>query len=232
MKNGRCKDRAGLPTYYYLVMEYVTGNNYQNEEDWKKLSQKAKENLCYKIGQQLSFLKEIPAPSPSYYGRIHNQGFNPFYSPLNANESVFHGPYNSHRDFIRDIYTACELSWVDQHKIEHSDKNKIYLESFERVMKSASGQESRLTHTDLCLQNVMAQPKQDNPEDFDVVIIDWPTMAWMPAYVQAATTLRDCPYEWDQDLYTWQLSQGIKPFPIDTADYFSRACEGMDTQIH
>lgn len=223
--------RSELPLYHYLVMEYVEGKNYQSETEWNKLSLKAKENLCGKIGQQLNLLQEIPAPSPPYYGRINYQGFNPHNSILASSGPGFHGPYESHEDFVHDVYNNCEVNCACQSGTDYDHSSKIFLEGFKRCMKNISGQEPRLTHTDLFLQNVIAQPKKDDPEDFDVVIIDWATMAWLPTYVQAATVLRGCPNKAYEHLYAWEMSQGIKPFPCDAACYFNRAMPGMYTHI-
>lgn len=230
LKDKQEKDRSELPTYHYLVMEYVSGQNYQQKEDWDRLSQKAKKNICRKISQQLSLLGEVP--SPSYYGRVGHQGFYPNYSILRGAGQGFHGPYYSHKDFICDVYTTCEYTCVAQNNREdYDDASKLYLESLKRCMDNASGKEPRLVHTDLCLQNVVAQPKTEDPEDFDVVIIDWATMAWMPTYIQAANILCGCPSDEDRPLYRWGLSQGIKPFPHDSAKYFNDACAAMWVMI-
>lgn len=226
LEDGEYTERSELPTYNYLVMDFVSGRNSQSEEDWNTLSRNAKVNLCRRIGQQLSLLQEVSAPSP-YYGRINYQGFFPGYPYFSASGQGFLGPYNSHKDFIQTIYTTGEWRCAVQAGEDYLPFSKLFLESFKRCMDKALGQEPRLTHTNLRLQNVIAQPKEDEPEDFDVVIIDWATMAWMPTYVQAATIQRNCPRKLDQHMYAWELSQAIKPFPHDAACYFNMAPPAM-----
>lgn len=208
-------------------MEYVPGKNCQSEEDWNVLSEKVKTNICRKVGQQLNLLQTVPAPSPSYYGRINNQPFRPGCPTLIYSSKGFHGPYHSHEDFITAVQSYCEESSISSYSTDFAPESKIFLESFLRDMENALGQESRLTHPDLKPQNVIVQPMQDDPEDCDVVLIDWAEMAWLPAYVQAATVLRGCPNSRDRHLYAWEMSQGLKPFPHETGIYYNLALPAM-----
>jgi hypothetical protein len=64
-----------------------------------------------------------------------------------------------------------------------------------------------LTHHDLKFQNILVRPimdtEGDKTIDFEVTIIDWSTMAWLPAYIEPSgfqhCPLGGIPYPSDED---------------------------------
>ncbi|KAF1840885.1 uncharacterized protein K460DRAFT_436368 [Cucurbitaria berberidis CBS 394.84] len=67
---------------YYMVTEFIEGEMLTSKK-WLSLSDKARTKICSKLCEQLRLLRSIP--SEGYYGRVHNQGWNPNSLPLRSN---------------------------------------------------------------------------------------------------------------------------------------------------
>lgn len=218
-EDDRIKDRSDLPTYSYLVMNYIPGKDL-NEANWIALSYKAKVNACCAVAEQLRLLRSVPC-SPPYYGRINHQCWAPEFNPLILANTGPHGPYESYADFEKALYTHCVKNCIIQsgEGSRWRAAMRLYLSTYHDTMAHARDTEPKLTHMDLHLSNVRFAPKENDAEDFDVTIIDWADLSWMPAYLQAARVL--CTgYDGHAVGQTWDaLSRGFDPFPHDTALY-------------
>ncbi|KAL9106601.1 MAG: hypothetical protein Q9227_008384 [Pyrenula ochraceoflavens] len=210
---------ADLPSYYYLVMDYIPGSDCWSDK-WAQLNQIARANICRKLGEQVRLLRDVPPPSPTYYGRIEDQGFPPSDRLfLWAGERYF-GPYYSHEAFLEDILRNAEGGSVqDPDNVTHEFKpsTKLALACFRQCMAQAPGHESKLTLVDLAMENIRIQGIENSPDDYDVVIIDWADLAWLPSYVQATLMLARSRVRPDPELQEWEISKGFDFFPYSTA---------------
>lgn len=213
------KVRSDLPHYYYLVMDYIPGMDL-NEEAWMKLSHVAKRNACRAVAEQLRLLRSVPC-EPPYYGRINHQCWAPDFGPLLYANLGRHGPYESYDDFEKALYTNSARNCIILcgNGPGFRAAMRLYLSTFQDSMEHARGREPKLTHMDLVLSNVRFAPKAGDPEDFEVTIIDWMDLSWMPGYLQAAGILGVGYDQYSLGLIREELSRGVDPFPHDTALY-------------
>lgn len=133
------------------------------------------------------------------------------------NSKQFHGPYRSHKEFLDAMYNACERNATRQYAL--FDQAALALKAFYHSMNTATDQESRFTYFDFQLHNVRITPREDNPDDPDITIVDWDAAYWMPGYVQAALALGKGSEEHDEHMVAWELSRAFDNFPLATAKY-------------
>lgn len=214
-----CKKAEELPEYIYIVMEYIPGESCLTE-DYNKLSETARTNICRKMSEQIRLLREVSPPHPNYYGRIDNQGFRPIHRLLNYSGRGFHGPYHSHNAFLEDLCRQAEAYSVTRFNNEFPDLRpfeKMSLAYGRKFMIDAPGQESKLTHVDLKFEDIRVQPIPGSDDDYDVVIIDWADLGWLPSYIQAALAVIRSDANDHANIMGWELSQAFDSFPYVTA---------------
>lgn len=99
--------REDLPEYHYIVMEYIDGITI-DQDKWLDLEPQARSKIYRNIGKQLQLLRSIPAPSPSYYGRIHHQKSEGFYPFLSFNKVEKFIPcfdtYEAPREYLLGLF--------------------------------------------------------------------------------------------------------------------------------
>ncbi|KAL9108096.1 MAG: hypothetical protein Q9227_007071 [Pyrenula ochraceoflavens] len=218
--NSGVKVRVDLPRYYYLVMEYIPGKDL-DEDSWAALSRPTKRNMCRAIAEQLRRLRSVPC-SPPYYGRVNHQCREPDFQPLVYANLGRHGPYESYDDFEKAFYDhSLKIGLLlSAGNPTFAGAMELYLSTFHDSMEHATGTEPKLTHMDFHFSNIRFTPKEDKPEDFDVTIIDWQDLCWMPAYIQAESVLSSAGYDYYSFGLVWTgLSRAMEPFPHNTALY-------------
>jgi hypothetical protein len=99
------------------------------------------------------------------------------------------GPYNTHKDFVSALYD--NVTFRKAERVRDGSYTKEVLEclsDFKPVLLQSKNSRPVLTHYDLKFQNILVRPimdtKGDKTIDFEVTIIDWATMAWLPAYIE------------------------------------------------
>ncbi|KAL9617365.1 MAG: hypothetical protein Q9160_007853 [Pyrenula sp. 1 TL-2023] len=215
-----CTNAEDLHEYYYLVMEYIPGENCLTEK-YNQLSETARTNICRKLGEQLRLLREVSPPHPTYYGRIDNQGIIPLHRLLGYAGRTYHGPYHSHDAFLEDLLRHGEAEAVWRYGDAFPDiftpYEKMSLAYGRQFMINAPGQEPKLTHVDLKFANIRVQSIPGSDDDYNVVIIDWADLCWLPSYIQATLTIMRSGTFDKAHIMEWELSQAFDSFPYATA---------------
>ncbi|KAF2814554.1 kinase-like protein [Mytilinidion resinicola] len=211
--------------YHYLVMEYIEGGHLDHDK-YVALDPEDKDKICAKIAEQLQLLRSIPPPSPGYYGRVMHQGWMPGFPVVCVTRKDMCGPYDTYEDFISAMFTAatgcaavCEPTSPDFTPVQ-----RLGLTNFKHTLTECAGHEPTLTHLDLKLENIMVRPVQGvNGIDYEVTLIDWESLGWMPAWMEAVTVLQRSVFatKLDKWRFLWGVSQGIKPFHMGPATFFN-----------
>ena len=226
--------RTALPSFHYLIMEWVDGTQIEPEE-WDKLNIEIQHKLCYKIGLQVQKLRSIQQPSNSrYYGRINNQSFPPEFYHLGGNRrNELAGPFHTYKSFLERLFISSKWSTVSRIMLNDPDAenippaarfiSSIWLEQFNYKEEIC---EPKLTHNDIKLRNMIfvKPPKYDERkiEDLDVVLIDWEFLAWQPAWQEILNLHTDFAGYSDRNsgansMALLGLAKAIKPFPYSEA---------------
>lgn len=228
------KDRSQLPTFHYLVMEYLDGITL-DEKMWKNIEPKARVKIYEKLAEQLRLLRSIPPPGQSYYGRVHYQGYDPVCNMVRYRMNSLVGPFDTYEAFLQQVYNTLEINLIrrlifrpeiypDMHLF-----TSIFHDCFDKTSK---GGEPKLSHMDLKLDNMMLVPSASNSssdriEDYDFYLIDWEMMCWLPAWAEIAGGSVRLPQDGHHNLVMWEMSKGIKPFPYAEANFYRECAHAL-----
>jgi hypothetical protein len=219
-KHSNITDPAKLPTYYYIVMEYIDGQTLVRDI-WNSLDTSSRAIISTKIGQMLETLRTVP--SPGYYGRVHHQPFSPFFGLVRTHFKDECGPYNTYKELVDAIYECCKIRFclTDIGERDFSSNLLTKLTHMKDAFTCCAGQESRLTYVDLKLDNLMIKPITPNNEnkatDYEVIFIDWQHLGWLPAWFQSTllpmseSVQIDIGYK-DTDILEWNVVKEISSF--------------------
>ncbi|KAF2818694.1 hypothetical protein CC86DRAFT_413811 [Ophiobolus disseminans] len=158
-----------LPKYHYLVMERIDG-----------------ELLEHHYAGYSPQLKE----APEYYGMIHERGFPGSSSLFQIKEYAPRGPWHSYDDLVDAMVESARFSCTNilngSRLTQHSSVTVAY-RSLEYMLRNTDAQARRptLAHLDLHSLNIIAK-RGSSDEDCEVVILDWYSLGWVPAWVQIA----------------------------------------------
>ncbi|KAF2802891.1 uncharacterized protein BDZ99DRAFT_548128 [Mytilinidion resinicola] len=173
---------------HYLVTEFIEGEHIYGEK-WDALDDEAREIICSKISEQFRLLRAVP--SEGYYGRVYHQAFPSALSLCRIRESNS-GPYDSYEDLVSAMYASAELRAADSVTInvaDHHPHTLGLLSKFKPLLARATGYKPTLTHMDAGPVNYLVRSIKGvggKVVDWEVVIIDWDSLVWLPAFVQAA----------------------------------------------
>ena len=220
--------RAELPPVRYMITEWIDGTIH-DDHSFMRLEPRVRAALQRKIGHQLQLLRSIPPPHPAYYGRIHGQPFASFNSCISIKDKDIWGPFHSYDAFLKHLHESFRYMATEMYTIhfpeasEFRSNTTLFASIFvDNMSKDAEACEPKLTHGDLQYKNMVFVPASngsDKIEDTDPVLIDWQTMAWMPAWSEIERILHDFtePSTRDDDLLAF--SKEIQPFPLANAEF-------------
>ena len=135
--------RRTLPTFHYLVMEFIEGTHC-DRETWKKLPETTRTTILRKTGEQLRHLRSVPPPRPTYYGRIYGQPWHSYVRLVHYGKIDSQwGPFETYKDFIGAVYDASEYaSSIQAFATENYDGGLLaFLSSFKEIISRANGWE-------------------------------------------------------------------------------------------
>jgi hypothetical protein len=211
-------------------MEFIEGGSLSHER-WLALNQQDQGKIASKIARQIRLLRAVP--SEGYYGRIMHQGWMPEFSLFRIRCAEMCGPYNTYDDCISALYaTADARAAVSTMTPDFSPDQLLALTNFKNTVMECAGYEPRLTHLDLKLENIMVRPVQGESgtvEDYEVVLIDWACLEWLPAWMEAVTVLQrpDFASRLDYWAFVWGLSQGFEQFHLGVASFFNSLADSL-----
>jgi len=216
-----------LSTFYYVVMEFIPGINMRIRH-WEKASKEFKSGMLQKLAQQLRLLRSIPAPEPSYYGRIDYQSWVPPMGMIGSEALTAPlGPFYSKEPFIESMWTRV------LHKLLANDPSdswnphyELGLRYLKQTLSRFEGWEPKMTHFDIKLDNMVfrpikpqkwwqppeipTDPSELKAEDYEVVLIDWGEACWMPAWVETQAMRGRTPQR--DGLWMLEMSKGLEDF--------------------
>lgn len=220
--------QSDLPTYYYVIMEYIQGVS-MHVTDWEdNTTLEFQDGIVEKIAQQVQLLRSIPAPEPNCYGRIHQQPWHSFFCAFRTQKKEPSGPYYSKEEFIE----ALSESVLHKTLISGAPKEdwspcfSLGLRYFRSTLSKFEGWEPKMTHLNLKIDNIILRPinpevrqwwkwwetplQELKAEDYEVVLINWTEACWMPAWVEIANMTRRSP----KFRRRWMsvMSKGLEPF--------------------
>lgn len=180
---------AGRPyRVYYLVQEYLEGQSL-NAPLWLSMDVTVRKKICSSLVEQLRLLRSIPAPLPSSYGRVHNQGWLEDSPMFQTCRKELCGPYNSYEDFCEAAVSAAQLYtavWRPSTG-EEQENTRDLLSKYQSALKTWSSTPA-FTHVDPNLSNIIVRqiPGSNGGEDeWEATLIDWERSGWFPDWMQA-----------------------------------------------
>lgn len=222
------KKSRKLPTYCYLVEEFMEGGNLQDM--WAYLHPDIQKDISIKLGEQYRLLREIP--SPGYYGRVHEQpilhrfpGVHRLSNPL--------GLYKTYGDFANAVADIYEINMAYEPG-PSPDGDQFALDHFRNEILSCQCTTPKFSNPNLYLSSIYLKPTTTvfpgGKQIFDVVLADWNGAAWLPAWVDAALVLQLGDFPTTQhnnfmqhgdplahDKLRLYASRGFNPFPYKDA---------------
>lgn len=136
-------------------MEFIEGVTL--ESIWKSLDDKAREQICSKISNQIRLLRSVP--SEGYYGRVNYQGWASLTSLFRTRVRIaLNGPYNTYEDCLSAMYNAAELRAADMDMGPNLQLiAQLCLSQFKRTLSKWGCHEPKLTYLDPKFDNIMVQ---------------------------------------------------------------------------
>lgn len=166
-------------------MEYIEGETLDYLK-WIALSEQDQAVICAKLAEQFRLLRSVP--SEGYYGRVHHQSWHHRVGLIEARNKPG-GPYDTYEDLISAMYSAAELTAATcTNTKEYSPQYESALSEFKSTLATCGGQRPTLTHLDPQLRNIIVRrlpDTEDHTPDWEVTLIDWEHMGWLPAYMQS-----------------------------------------------
>ncbi|KAF2855896.1 hypothetical protein T440DRAFT_513971 [Plenodomus tracheiphilus IPT5] len=156
---------------YHIVMEYIEGEEL-SPELWRDLTMESRKTICSKLAEQLRLLRATPAPA--YYGRVHNQGFNPCLNLFLNRFRGTSGPYSSYSDFCKANMVSTSIRLARRTiPLEDQPEKLQVLCDYESQVKSWGYSQPTLTHIDPRFSNIIVRRVQSNQgEDWEAVTMD------------------------------------------------------------
>ncbi|KAF2818285.1 hypothetical protein CC86DRAFT_238921, partial [Ophiobolus disseminans] len=171
---------------YHIVMEFIEGGYTLDYNMWKAISDDAHDKICKRIAEQLILLRSIP--SEGYYGRVHNQGWEPSFMPFRTRYKELSGPYKTYEEFISALKTGAEVQCsISSWGSNFAPGVPLWLDKFVPTLATANGREPVFTHIDPALRNMIIRPLEGTmatAKDYEVILIDWSFSGWFPAWMQ------------------------------------------------
>ncbi|KAH7338490.1 kinase-like domain-containing protein, partial [Pyrenochaeta sp. MPI-SDFR-AT-0127] len=180
--NERPEDRR-----YYMVMEDIQGVELSTEL-WLSFGIETRKKICSKLAEQLRLLRETPPPAPAYYGRVHNQGWEPDLGLFRTRSQDLLGPYESYSDFCKAFLRTARFNAARCYrKLENDPVLLLLLSDLETNVELWNGNQPTFTHIDPAFGNMIIQQvrkSSDGDEDWEVALIDWTNAGWYPRWMQ------------------------------------------------
>lgn len=183
------KDQLDTYPTYCLIIDFIEGDTL-SETLWLDLDDEAQKAICSKLSEQCQLLRSIPAEG--YYGRVHHQGWQPWLNLSRTRGKSMTGPHETYEDLVSDMYTTAKLRAAKTNAApEFHPRSLAHLSQFISVFSRTKGFRPILTHLDPKWQNIISRPVKEMGDgdrfiDWDVVLIDWDTLGWLPSFIQGA----------------------------------------------
>ncbi|KAF2014027.1 hypothetical protein BU24DRAFT_494382 [Aaosphaeria arxii CBS 175.79] len=203
-------DRSKWKAYYYLIMSYIEGESI-SEEFWGSIDREAQLKVYRKLGEQVELLRSIKPPHPNYYGRVYDQPLRVDCPYTNYATFEFFGPFHSYEAFFEQMLKTWErrilyhasfsrARGLTLDNVLDSKGMPIFDPEVQKAAvcflrnvgnKDSVADRSVLTQSDFNAGNIMlVQPKSGpfayskRKEEWDVHLVDWERMAWLPAWTE------------------------------------------------
>ncbi|KAF2116464.1 hypothetical protein BDV96DRAFT_599178 [Lophiotrema nucula] len=226
---------------YYLVMEHIPGPNI-TPEFWNSLDNEGRLLLGTKIGEQLKELRGIAQSQSTdslFYGRVGGKGWSESFPPFHHFRGPHSGPFLNYQDLARAMAHSAEwCAAVGNVGVDDVPQHvKEVFQTFESELNNCKPEDQRpvLTHLLLEPSVFMIRPnKGQSKGDYDLVIISWKYMSWLPAWFETVRLrfglrlmfIEDRQFREVESFRATvgdQILKVLGPMNMDPADYFIKA---------
>ncbi|KAL2434147.1 hypothetical protein ABEF95_014749 [Exophiala dermatitidis] len=193
----------------FIIMDYCQGTTLQ--ETWPTLDADEKTSITQQLRSIVDQLRALPPPEPPFYGSF-DRGPVPyflFYTP--EQDPTIAGPFVNEYDFIQGLVQ--NLRSIDRLNNSDSYKADYYEQNLPCCFRLGR---PTLTHGDIQKKNIIIRRIGSHGDDpaFKLMIIDWETAGWYPAYWEYFATFTSL--RWHDD-WSSRIHQFLLPWPAETA---------------
>ncbi|KAH9879246.1 hypothetical protein J1614_002685 [Plenodomus biglobosus] len=225
---------------YYIMMEDIQGEMF-TAALWLRSSKETRKIICSRLVEQLRLLRATPAPS--YYGRVHHQGWQPLLNLFGTRYKELLGPFDSYGDFCKTVVATARFRAASSaFKFEDNPEKVLVLSDLESKIESWSNSRPTFTHIDISPGNVIVRQIQnpdDGNEDWEVTMIDWANSGWYPQWMQAVTIehslhvydLEDC-YPEERPELLELISEFWEESYTEQVELFIRLSDLLHYEVH
>ncbi|KAF2794921.1 hypothetical protein K505DRAFT_360642 [Melanomma pulvis-pyrius CBS 109.77] len=218
--------RETRPTYHYLVMEFIPGPKLSREL-FCNSSPDVKQRICESLAEQLKRLREVQL-GIDFYGRVNRTGWDYHLNMFTCPGKDLCGPYESYEDLVNAMVDSARFhAATGLYSEEFDSGTKLILANLKPSLQAATEEDRlpTLTHLNLQFHNIIVQQKG---EDYDVIIMNWRHLGWLPAWVEAVTVLMCLSIQsWEEKgNLQWGVFQGFQPFNLALAQFIAD-CKGL-----
>lgn len=191
VENGDWAGSTGRTDAYFLVMEYIEGQKLEMDF-FHGLDSESQTALAARTTEQYQRLRSIPQEPDhgEYYGHINYKGLPPITPFLLTYGKDMCGPYKTYADMVSDMLKSFERDISTRLQDDkHWGRDCEYLSRFTDMLRNSTYIKPTLTHMEPSAPNFVVRPIDnadgEGKKDWEVVLIDWESCGWMPAYMQA-----------------------------------------------
>ncbi|KAF2006815.1 hypothetical protein P154DRAFT_597094 [Amniculicola lignicola CBS 123094] len=239
--------RARSQSMHYLVTDFLPGLTL-DEDEWLQLDASVQTKLFEKLAAEVKLLRSVAPPDPAYYGSVDGRGYRPGMPFTKYRSTDTPGPFYSYEAFIDQVYRTFEVNAIGRLLKHPEDEifpamqlySSIFFSEFGKA--TPSSREPKLTHMDITMGNIRFVPSAKSGikhseasmeslsarvNDYEVWLIDWETLSWLPAWAEVAALMTTLPrrYGGIDDFALSGVGKGIQPFPYSEAIFYQKCCE-------
>lgn len=202
-------------------MEFIPGTEL-SDELFCKSSPNAQQRICKSLAEQLKRLREVQLGT-EFYGRVNRTGWNYNFQMFTRPGKEICGPYESYEELVDAMVDSARFHAATGHlSDEFNNRTKLALANLKPSLRAVTEEDKipTLTHLDLRFENIIVQQKG---EDYDVTIIDWKFLGWLPAWVEAVTVIMKPSPDTlkERSILAWGIFQGFQPFNLALARFIA-----------
>ncbi|KAF1913503.1 kinase-like domain-containing protein [Ampelomyces quisqualis] len=223
-----------LPEYHYLVTEFIDGDLLGDK--YASYSPELQAKICASVGDQIQKLRDIPCPHPEYYGLLDGQSWPGTFPDLHVQDYSPRGPWYSYDKFVDALIETARWTCVRDtpYVKDYHVSQRLAFRNYDYIIRNIDTHARRpvLSHMDPHGWNIIVKHGSGN-EDFEVVFVDWYSLAWVPAWMGIANFMEGGGYlrplgDHDMTTYCESVLDRLKgPENFAIAEWWGRKFEWL-----